>query len=70
MARLTEAVFLRVTPELRQRLEREAIRLGLRPVDVARMALAKGLADLEAGERRLLAGNGQREGSDADRHEQ
>jgi len=45
MAQLTDLLQLRVTPTLTARLRSEAQRLGLRPADVARMALAQGLRD-------------------------
>ncbi len=42
--RLSELFPLRLTPSLKRALEREARALGMRPVDIARMALSKAVA--------------------------
>ena len=36
-------IAFRIQPELQKRVEQEARRLGVKPTDVARIALAKGL---------------------------
>ena len=41
--KLSELVQIRVTPQMKKLLQLEAERLGVRPVDIARMALAKSL---------------------------
>jgi len=53
MARMSDILQVRVTPELAARLKSEADRLGLRPADVVRVTLAKSLAPgLERSDRR------------------
>jgi hypothetical protein len=47
MERLSERFQLRVTPSLKRALWRKAARLRLRPSDVARMALAQAVSDVE-----------------------
>jgi len=47
---------LRITEDMRDRLQATAARLGLRPADVARMALARAVTEGAAiGDRRELA---------------
>ncbi len=42
--RLSELFPLRLTPSLKRALEREARSLGMRPVDIARLAIAQAVS--------------------------
>ena len=42
--KLNEVLVLRITTELKQKIEKQAERLSLRPVDIIRMAIAKAVS--------------------------
>jgi len=69
MGQLSDVLQLRVTPELSARLRSEAARLGLRPADVARMALARAVTEGEAIGNRLELADGQQGAEDGKANE-